>query len=40
VVEQEQNRIGGVEQRFAVAGLMFDPVVNRIFAVRFENGAA
>jgi hypothetical protein len=38
MVEQEQNRIRGIEQCFATAGLMFDPVVNRVFAIWFKDG--
>src|SRR5262245_61699995 len=38
MVEQEQSRIRGIEQCFATAGFMFDPVVNRVFAIGFEDG--
>jgi hypothetical protein len=37
MVEQQQNRIRGIEQRLATAGSMFDPVVNRVFAVGFKD---
>jgi hypothetical protein len=40
MVEQEQNRIRRIEQCFATAGFMFDPVVNRVFAIGFEDGFA
>jgi hypothetical protein len=38
MVEQEQNRIRRIQQCFATAGFMFDPVVNRVFAIGLEDG--
>jgi hypothetical protein len=37
MVEQEENRVSGIEQSFAAAGRVFDPVVNGVYAIGYEE---
>jgi hypothetical protein len=37
MVEQEEHRVSGIEQSFATAGRVFDPVVNGVYAIGYEE---